>query len=652
MRILVTVLLIAGAAGHAATGIEELYRLDLLPRFRHSVAVGAISSHDRTGGNDDGFSGKYSYVRKEGDGLVIADLKGPGVIYRIWTPTPTDDITEFYFDGEETPRIRLPFRDLFTGEQSPFLAPVVGFGGGGFYSYVPLPYRKSCKIVVRAKKVRFYQINYASYQDSTGIETYPGAGEAEFMEQLEKARRLFAMVASDISEHLVPPGTRLRTSRSTVKLAPGKPATVFRVAKGGRIAGIRMSPASAFAGKDRGVVLKIYWDGEPDPAVLAPAGDFFGYAWGEPAVRSLLLGTDGDTDYVYFPMPFDTSARIELLAEGSSAPVAEIQTEVVFAELPRSEDEGKFHAIWRRENPTTVGKPFTFLEASGRGHLVGAILQAQGMESGRTPFFEGDDQTTLDGKLVVHGTGSEDFFNGGWYNVPGRWNGRVSLPLSGALDYNNPLARTGGYRLLVTDAYPFRRSILQTIEHAPTENKLPTDYAAVTFFYADDGVRYEATLPPLEARRVRDLDRIIFQPGWNVPLLSFSLRNATLEKKIERLNEQNVRYLAMRTAGDDVFGLHHVSLSCDLPAAGRYKVSIEAVQGPSAAIVQLFRHEKAIGAAADLFSEERKQSGLITLGEFDFEQGPNEVFFKLTGRNPQSSGGDFDLVRIVFERGR
>ena len=69
-------------------------------------------------------------------------------------------------------------------------------------------------------------------------------------------------------------------------------------------------------------------DGEPDPAVLAPAGDFFGYAWGEPAVRSLLLGTDGDTDYVYFPMPFDTSARIELLAEGSSAPVAEIQTEV------------------------------------------------------------------------------------------------------------------------------------------------------------------------------------------------------------------------------------------------------------------------------------------------------------------------------------
>ena len=58
-----------------------------------------VSSYDRTGGNDDGFSGKYSFIRKEGDALVIADLKGPGVIYRIWTPTPTDDYLEFYLDG-------------------------------------------------------------------------------------------------------------------------------------------------------------------------------------------------------------------------------------------------------------------------------------------------------------------------------------------------------------------------------------------------------------------------------------------------------------------------------------------------------------------------------------------------------------------------
>src|SRR5436853_5551013 len=91
------------------SGIEEIYRLDLLPRFKPSAKVASISSYDRTGGNDDGFSGKYSFVRKEGDGLVIADLQGPGVIYRIWTPTPTEDPIEFYFDGETEPRVKMKY---------------------------------------------------------------------------------------------------------------------------------------------------------------------------------------------------------------------------------------------------------------------------------------------------------------------------------------------------------------------------------------------------------------------------------------------------------------------------------------------------------------------------------------------------------------
>ncbi len=109
-------------ADRVAPGLAQLFRLDLLPQLKESVYVGSISSYDRTGGNDDGFSGKYSFVAQEGDGLVIADLKGPGVIYRIWTPTPTDDLLEFYFDGEKTPRIQIKFRDIFTGTQAPFVS--------------------------------------------------------------------------------------------------------------------------------------------------------------------------------------------------------------------------------------------------------------------------------------------------------------------------------------------------------------------------------------------------------------------------------------------------------------------------------------------------------------------------------------------------
>ncbi len=128
-------------AAPAAVGLDELARLDLLPRFKRSVRVGLISSYDRTGGNDDGFSGKYSFVRKEPGGLVLADLEGPGAVYRIHTPTPTEDVVEFYFDGEPAPRLRLKVIELFDGTRPPFLAPLAGSGVGGYTSYVPLTFR-------------------------------------------------------------------------------------------------------------------------------------------------------------------------------------------------------------------------------------------------------------------------------------------------------------------------------------------------------------------------------------------------------------------------------------------------------------------------------------------------------------------------------
>ena len=112
--------------------------------------------------------------------MVLADLKGPGVIYRVWTPTPTEDTLEFLFDGEARPRLELKFVDLFLGRHPLFPSPLAGFGAGGYYCYVPLSYEKSCEVRIRAPKVQFYQINYARYEAGTPIRTFrpdlpPGA---------------------------------------------------------------------------------------------------------------------------------------------------------------------------------------------------------------------------------------------------------------------------------------------------------------------------------------------------------------------------------------------------------------------------------------------------------------------------------------------
>jgi hypothetical protein len=111
--------------------LRNLADLSRLPLYRTGL-LQQLSSYDRTGGNDDGFSGTYSAIRKEAEGLVMADLKGPGIVNRIWTPTPEADTIKFYFDGETTPRISVPFINLFTGKHYPFVAPCAATSWAGF----------------------------------------------------------------------------------------------------------------------------------------------------------------------------------------------------------------------------------------------------------------------------------------------------------------------------------------------------------------------------------------------------------------------------------------------------------------------------------------------------------------------------------------
>ncbi|TKJ39506.1 MAG: hypothetical protein CEE38_01905 [Planctomycetes bacterium B3_Pla] len=633
-----------------AAGIQEVYRIDRLAALKESIKVASVSSYDRTGGNNDGFGGQYSFVRKEEDGLVLADLQGPGVIYRIWTPTPTDDMLEFYFDGESEPSIRVKFRELFLGTHPTFVRPLVGYGAGGFYSYVPLTYQKSCKVFIRAERMRFYQINYATYSEGTAIVSFPKQPADEYERHLEKAVRLFESYGTDISSYAVPAGGSVEKFATKVRLQPEQTASIFEIDRPGRIVGIRISPPEALADKDRAVVLRAYWDGDAEPAILSPAGDFFGYAWGEPATRSLLVGTANGVDYCYFPMPFDKSARIELLSDRRSGEETEIEAEVLFVPVARRENEGRFYALWRRENPTTKGKPFTFVQTKGQGHLVGLIQQSQGFESGNTYFFEGDDQTTIDGELVIHGTGSEDLYNGGWYDVTGRWDYRRSFPLSGCLGYQKHLGRTGGYRLFLGDAYAYRTSVLQTIEHAPTGNDLLNDYCAVTFMYSLDRPTCDFALPQAAQRRVIDLRRIVFATWWNVPISAFSYRNATLTKNVEKLDGKDIRFLSLRAEDNDSFGHHFICFVCELPAAGKYKVSLDAVKGPSQAKVQMFLDEAPVGPEVDLYAAERQPALGENVGTLDLAEGRNFLLFKLVGKHADSTGLALDLTNIICER--
>ncbi len=469
------------------TELESFIDIGALSRYSDKAVCAQTSSWDTTGGNDDGFSGKYSFLRKNEDGsLVVFEVRGSGVINRIWTPTPNSDTLDFYIDDFTKPSFSVSFIDLFSGKVYPFVKPLCGNQLGGYYCYLPVTFSEGCRIVSRGNRIQFHQIQYRLYNDGIKVIPFSMQPSVETKDLLNKISELWDSKRISVSDIY---NSKITTETTETELIPGGSKKIFDLKKGGRILGIEISPASAFEGLFKNTDIRITWDNAKTPAVYCPLADFFGYAYGTPSMQSFLHGSNGEYNYCYFPMPFDRSAKIELItrkAEGNNSVSQKIVARILYSDEKRDpEKEGRFNAYWNKNNPAKKGVPHTLADIKGRGHYIGTILQAQGLKAGMTLFFEGDDSTAVDGEFRMHGTGSEDYFNGGWYALMDRWDGRMSLPLHGSLGYSLPFCRTGGYRLFISDKISFEKSLFHSIEHGPTENAFPADYTSVAFYYSD-----------------------------------------------------------------------------------------------------------------------------------------------------------------------
>ena len=514
------VILFAAPAAHGQqklvtlnSELTRLYDITQLPKYISGSYETQRSSYDTTGGNDDGFSGKYSFVRKNPDGtLVIFEAKGKGVINRIWTATPNDDTLDFYFDGKNKPGYSIRFSDLFSGRVFPFADPLCGQQLGGNFCYLPIPFQNGCKIVSRGKLMQFYQIQYRHYPDEYTVKTFDPDLSADERATLEKIKKLWGYQGPTVSNFY---HDKTEVVRTDATLNPGQVITLLDLHSGGRLVGLEIEATDV-----KQTDLKITWDGEKKPAVYAPLADFFGYAFGSPSMQSLLLGSANGKNYCYFPMPFDRSAKIELIDRGIAGSGTKIiKAKVFYTDTKRDPlTEGKFYTCWNNDPDVAKGKPHVFLNVTGKGHYVGSILQAQGLNPGMTTFFEGDDSTSVDGIMRIHGTGSEDYFNGGWYALMDRWDTRMSLPLHGALDYSLPFSRTGGYRLYLNDKISFSKSIFQSMEHGPQGNAVPANYTSMALYYSDTPIA-EITAPSARLTKSFSPDTLILYPQ----LMNFSI---------------------------------------------------------------------------------------------------------------------------------
>ena len=615
---------------------DRLFELDQwtspgsLPTYRPGV-VEQISSYDPTGGNEDGFAGKYSYLRKEGEKLVLADLKGPGVINRIWTPTPTRDTLEFFFDGEREARLKICFSDLFNGKVYHLVYPLCGNAVGGYYCYFPIPYKESCKVLFSGKRIQFHQIQYRNLPDCelSSFDTHLTEEERASVDRLCK-------VWSNLDPRMSDYESGCKMVERSFFINPGEETVFFKKRGGGRICGFEIEAGDALEGFYKDLILKAVWDDDKAYAIQAPVADYFGYAFGRPAMRSILIGSSRGRNYSYLPAPFDKRAKMALRYEKRDSvrqmPVP-VTTRVYYRDEARdAATEGRLYTSWRREIHPKDGEYYKFLRHRGRGHYVGTIHQAQGFRAEMTQFFEGDDSTYVDGKMRIHGTGSEDYYNGGWYAMLDRWDRGFSMPLHGCLDYSLPMARTGGYRFYMGDKLSFSQDFYMGIEHGPVGNRYPVDYTSVAFFYGES--------PDDEQMVPEERLRTVYPPS-----------NHTYYPQAMRLSVgNNVRttfgdYPRGIVCSSRGSGLIRVLLE-DVPE-GRYRVFVDYYTKSNGAEFSVWHRQVMLKDWISSEGEQDRKVEKYDCGEIDLTPQCNSVSFQIRGDQYRR---EFEFANIYLVR--
>ena len=268
------------------------------------------------------------------------------------------------------------------------------------------------------------------------------------------------------------------------------------------------------------MLLRMYWDGDPRPAVEAPLGDFFASCFGQrrEVVSLPVVVDDGDAYNCFWRMPFRKSARIEIVNQ-SEKPISLLYYNIDWIKkekLPKNTPY--FYAQYRQEYPVEQGKDYVLLDTKGKGHYVGTVLAVRT----RSPswFGEGDEKIYIDGepKASIWGTGTEDYFLCAWGLK------QTSTPYFG-VPYFDQWGIVGGhtcaYRWHLNDPIVFNKGIKVTFEHfgwIPSDenpsqkttswNERQDDYSSVAFWYQTGRPTFTARAPDARERKLPSLERV------------------------------------------------------------------------------------------------------------------------------------------------
>jgi hypothetical protein len=282
-----------------------------------------------------------------------------------------------------------------------------------------------------------------------------------------------------------------------VRIPAGETFTLAEIDGPGAIQQIWMTPA----GKWRYSILRFYWDGEQEPSVEVPVGDFFAAAEVYMQISSLPVCVNpGSAFNCYWNMPFRKKCRITMENLDDERMTLYYQINYTLTDVP--DDAAYFHAQFRRTNPLPYKEVYTIVDGiSGQGHYVGTYMYWQTNNNGW--WGEGEIKFFLDGDKdfpTICGTGTEDYFCGSYGFAGARPDGT-----RGYIDYSTLYSgfhvvrpsdnllhrsqtRLGMYRWHITDPVRFEKDLKVTMQALGWRSggrylPLQDDISSVAYWY-------------------------------------------------------------------------------------------------------------------------------------------------------------------------
>ncbi|WP_438043900.1 DUF2961 domain-containing protein [Sorangium sp. So ce128] len=442
--------------------------LEDLLSFHPGWMTRSVTTHDPAGGNDDGYR---PGVALEGDHRVLFHARGEGRIARIWMTAPRAELErpdqEIWIEIDGHTAFRGSPGDFFGG-RGPWRSPLVldvDASSGAYTSYVPFAWSSEAKVLFRGVPI-YYQITYREG---------PGAASGPTPEELSR------FMTEDWTATLLAPPRRESLSASAPLVLATGPATVSGV------------DVHIPAGSLNDLSVRI--GGQPP----IPASFFFGLA---------SSGTDADGGWTTFRSALHAAwtpdaagagrlaTRLPIpLAEGEvlsleAAPGQEIAGVEAAVDLAPARRGVRLIAQYRDQMAPGRETTMPLFESDEPLQFVALLEEISGGRPNDRTYLEGDEMIRTDGMShpLQIGTGTEDYFNGGFYFLGAHHNAFSGLLRFLVVDpedgWKNATFVHSLYRLHVADPIVSRSGLRFGMEAGPTGAYTPLRVRSLGLSYA------------------------------------------------------------------------------------------------------------------------------------------------------------------------